>query len=153
MNGVSQLAQHAQILCTCYFRLTGRELTPPCDVPDNLVERLENAPFALLSHGTQADPIFNYGNRIALELFEMDWKEFTSLPSRLSAEPINQVERARLLNVVSQQGFVDNYSGIRISKSGRRFMILNATVWNLYDFQEKYYGQAALIRNWQHIPA
>jgi len=152
MNGALDLAQHVQILCASYLHFTGREIVPPGNAQDSLADRLENASFALLSHGTQADPIFNYGNKIALELFEMDWKEFTSLPSRLSAEPINQSERAHLLEEVSKHGFIDNYSGTRISKSGRRFMILNATVWNLFDAQDRYYGQAALIRDWEDIP-
>jgi hypothetical protein len=106
----------------------------------------------VLSHGTQADPTFNYGNKTALELFEMDWDSFTSLPSRLSAEPLVQEERDRLLARVRQYGYIDDYTGVRISSSGKRFMIRNATVWNLLDEIGQPYGQAALLKEWQALP-
>lgn len=108
-------------------------------------------PFALVSHDTAADPVFNYANRLALELFSMSWDEFTALPSRLSAEPVKQSERARLLEIVSQNGYIEDYSGIRIAKTGRRFMIKNTTIWNLITSDGSFYGQAALIRAWQDI--
>ena len=81
----------------------------------------------------------------------MSWEEFTALPSRLSAETVNQKERAKLLDAVTQRGYINNYSGIRISKSGRRFMIHDATVWNLMTPEGQFYGQAALIRNWEYL--
>ena len=52
-------------------------------------------------------------------------------PSRLTAEAPNREERARLLAAVTTRGFIDDYSGIRISNTGRRFRIAQATVWNL----------------------
>lgn len=152
MNDVANLLKHVETLCTNYLRVTGRELIVPGVDPVEVARRLADAPFAVVSHGVQGDPIFNYGNNLALELFEMTWGEFTSLPSRLSAELPDQAERARLLSEVSRRGYVDNYSGVRISKSGRRFMIKNATVWNLFDADGKYYGQAALIRDWETLP-
>ena len=81
----------------------------------------------------------------------MNRAEFTALPSRLSAETINQAERARLLDRVTRHGYIDDYSGIRIAKSGRRFMIRNATIWNLLDADGQHYGQAALIRTWDDL--
>jgi hypothetical protein len=86
-----------------------------------------------------------------LQLFEMTWEDFTALPSRLSAEPMVQEERDRLLLRVSTQGYIDDYSGIRVSSSGKRFLIRNATVWNLLDEAGQTYGQAALLREWQEI--
>ncbi|MDQ3267633.1 MAG: MEKHLA domain-containing protein, partial [Pseudomonadota bacterium] len=97
------------------------------------------------------DPIFNYGNQRALDIFEMSWEEFTVLPSRLSAEKINQKERVKLLDAVSSHGYINNYSGTRISKFGRRFIIRDATVWNLITPDGQFYGQAALIRNWEYL--
>ena len=49
---------------------------------------LFEAPFAVLAHGTQPDPIFFYGNATALRLWEMSFEAFTRLPSRMSAEPM-----------------------------------------------------------------
>ena len=60
-----------------------------------------------------------------------DWEELTRTPSRLTAEAPNREERARLLETVTRLDFIDDYSGVRISKTGRRFKISRATVWNL----------------------
>lgn len=105
-----------------------------------------NAPCAIVAHGTEADPIFFYGNRLALQLFEMTFDEFARMPSRLSAEPLAREERALLLDRVTRRGYVDGYSGMRIARSGRRFMIADGTVWNLADEYGQYHGQAALFR-------
>ena len=102
-----------------------------------------NAPRAIVAHGTEADPIFFYGNRLALQLFEMSFDQFARLPSRLSAEPLARTARARLLEQVSQRGYVDDYSGMRVASSGRRFMITGGTVWNLVDETGIRHGQAA----------
>jgi len=115
------------------------------------VDALDWASFAVVSHNTASDPVFNYANRTALQLFEMSWTQFTALPSRLSAEPMLQEERERLLQRVAERGFIEDYSGVRISASGRRFIIRNATVWNLQDEQGRPYGQAALLREWQPL--
>ncbi len=77
----------------------------------------------MLSHNTKAEPIFNYANAKALDLFELSWEELITLPSRLSAESVNQEERATLLAQVTAHGFIDNYQGIRISSTGKRFKI------------------------------
>jgi len=152
MNDIADLAKHVETLWVNYRRLTGRELIVTGTDAVDVAGLLADAPFAVVSHGVQDDPVFNYGNNLALKLFEMTWDEFTALPSRQSAEAPDQVERTRLLDQVSRQGYVDNYSGVRISKSGRRFMIKNATVWNLFDADGEYYGQAALIRDWETLP-
>lgn len=144
------VTRHVDILQTSYLHWTGQHLIDANITQDTVVAALDIAPFAVVSHGTQNDPVFNYGNKLALNMFEMNWDEFTALPSRLSAEPMNQAERASLLARVSQLGYIDDYTGIRISKSGRRFLISNATIWNLLN-DGKHYGQAALIRDWSFI--
>lgn len=140
-----------ELLVTSYRRLTGREL--PLAPAEDLAAALWLAPAAIVAHGTQADPVFCYGNRLALELFEMDFAQFTRLPSRLSAEPLLRAERARLLERVSRGGFIDDYSGIRIAASGRRFRIERATVWNLVDAAGRHHGQAAVFAHWTSLPA
>lgn len=145
------LINHIEILCASYRHWTGKVLLDEVSCRESAVAALWAAPFAVVSHDTQAEPVFNYGNRLALNLFEMGWDEFTSLPSRLSATAPNQAERARLLGIVSRQGYVDGYSGVRIAKSGNRFMISEATIWNLLTPEGNYYGQAALIRQWQPL--
>lgn len=140
-----------RILCNSYRHWTGHSLLDPAADGLDAVKHLNALPWAVLSHDTQADPIFNYGNKAALGLFEMDWDTFTALPSRLSAEPLVQEERDRLLVQVTQYGYINDYTGVRISSSGKRFLIRNATVWNLLDEKGQPYGQAALLKHWQAL--
>jgi hypothetical protein len=139
------LLQHVALLRASYLHWTGKHLIDKNLDADAAVETLHSAPFALVSHGTEADPIFNYGNRRALELFEMDSDSFTRLPSRLSAATANLEKRGKALDEVSRRGFIEGYSGIRIAKSGRHFRIRDTTIWNLVTADGQFRGQAALI--------
>jgi hypothetical protein len=112
---------------------------------DALRIALWNAPFAIVAHGMEDDPIFFYGNRYALQCFEMNFSDFARLPSRLSAEPMNQESREKSLRKVAEQGYIDGYSGMRVASSGRRFMITGCTIWNLVDAAGVYHGQAAVF--------
>lgn len=142
------LARQTRILCTSYQHWTGLQLIDAASDSAKALQQLFDAPFAVASHDAQPDPIFNYANNQALQLFGMTWQEITQLPSRYSAEEMDRVERARLLERVTKYGFVDDYSGMRIAKGGTRFTIHNATVWNLLDENGEYCGQAVLIRDW-----
>lgn len=140
--------RQTRILCASYQHWTGSQLIDVAADSMKAVQRLLNAPFAVVSHDTQPDPIFNYANIQAQQLFGMTWGEITQVPSRHSAEEMDRVERARLLERVTEYGFVDDYSGVRIARDGTRFIIHNATVWNLLDENGAYCGQAALIKDW-----
>lgn len=142
---------HGEILSRSYKELVGDDLIETETKTTNKIEAIWQAPFAVVSHGIEEDPIFNFGNKIALELFELEFNEFINLPSRRSAEEIDQSERKRLLAEVTKHGFISNYSGIRISASGKRFLIEDAIVWNLSDMKGKYCGQAAKINNWTYL--
>ena len=107
--------------------------------------------FVVASHGMQDDPLLNYGNRTALNLWEMSWEELTSTPSRLTAEPPNQDERAQMLQRAAQHGYIDDYRGIRISKTGKRFLVEQAIVWNVVDDQGHKHGQAATFSTWSFL--
>lgn len=141
---------HSDVLANSYRRITGRSLFPGAlEIQGlELAQRLYEAPFVVVSHGTQADPILNYGNATAQRLWELTWDELTSMPSRLTAEAPLREERARLLAAVTSRGFIDDYTGIRITRSGRRFRISRATVWNLVTPDGQPYGQAALFSEW-----
>ncbi len=141
---------HAGLLCSSYRKLLGADLLPEVSEPQ-LPEALFEAPFFVASHNTDEDPVLTYGNRTALELFEMDWDQFTSTPSRFTAEAPERAERERLLTTVARQGYIDDYSGIRISSSGRRFRIHRATVWNLLDETGSKIGQAATFSDWEFL--
>ena len=126
------------LICESYHRLTGKVLIERFDPM-----ALWNADRAIVAHGLEADPVFFYGNRMALKCFAMEFDEFIRLPSRFSAEPLAQPLRAKLLDEVARRGYVDNYSGVRIAKNGRRFTITDGTVWNLVDAMGVCQGQAA----------
>ncbi|MGR9117013.1 MAG: MEKHLA domain-containing protein [Gammaproteobacteria bacterium] len=145
------LVEQAGLIGSSYARLLNKALLPGDCGTEAFAQALFDAPFAVVSHNTDRDPVFNYANAKALELFEMTWREFTRTPSRLSAEPINQDERERLLAEVSRKGYIDHYQGIRISKTGNRFMIRNAVVWNLTDDAGRYRGQAACFSDWEFL--
>ena len=74
-----------------------------------------------------------------------------TLPSRVSAEPVHQAEREQLLATVARQGYIDNYRGVRVTKRGRRFLIEQATVWNLLDENAGHCGQAAMFSDWKFV--
>ena len=143
--------EHTQLLNNSYKKLLSTDLLANAGADSDVAYQLFHAPFALVSHNTAREPIFNYANLKALELFELNWEAFTQLPSKLSAEPINQAERERLLAQVTQNGFIDNYAGVRISSTGKRFMINNAVVWNLIDDKGQNRGQAACFAEWEFI--
>jgi hypothetical protein len=145
--------QHAQLLLDSYARWLHRDLVPRTGSPREQAHALFEAPFVVVSHGIEADPILNYGNRTALGLWEMDWTALTQTPSRQTAEPVHRDERAQLLLRTTRDGYVDDYRGIRISSTGQRFQIEQAIVWNLVGPSGEYLGQAATFATWQQLPA
>jgi len=142
---------HGAELLRTYHRWTGRHLIEPCGDAHAEARMLFEAPFAVVSGGAEGDQILNYGNKTAMELWEMDWDTLTRTPSRLTAEPMHRDERAEFLRRVRERGFIDDYSGIRISSKGRRFRIAQATVWNVTDADGKYAGQAATFSKWEFL--
>jgi PAS domain S-box-containing protein len=142
-----QTLSYAELLIESYRRLTGRELVVGVvDAPG-----LYEAPFPIVSHATQPDPIFCYANLAAQKLFGYSWDEFLNIPSRLSAEPDERQAREALLERARGDGYVDDYAGIRISKSGRRFYISDTTLWQVLDDHGILRGQAAVIRKWEML--
>lgn len=144
----SVAVERARLILDSHARVVGRALLDVQGAPTERARALYHAPFVVLAHEAASDPVFTYGNAAAQALFEFDWDALLQLPSRLSAEPVNQAERQRLLAAVSQHGYIDDYAGVRVSRTGRRFRIVNATVWNLIDEAGKYCGQAATFAQW-----
>lgn len=145
------IIQHSQLLVQSFQHWTGQPLLPVTDSPAAIAQALFEAPFAVLSHGLETDPILNYGNQTALTLWQIDWAQFTQMPSRLTAEPIERGERDRLLTQAVTQGYISNYTGVRIAATGQRFFIKNAIIWNVVNEANQHYGQAAMFDHWQPI--
>ena len=83
----------------------------------------KNSRWVLISHNNLSDPIFTYGNEAGLQQFEMEWDDFTSIPSRFSAEPMERQERDALLESVRIHGFSESPNNIRVTKNKERFQI------------------------------
>ena len=139
------LQRQTQLLLQSYQHWTGQRLIPDAD---DAVQTLMQLPFAVASHQASDDPQFNYANHAALALFKMRDEELLGLPSRYSAEPMLREARAEFLHQVARHGFIENYSGVRIAKDGSRFLIEQATVWNVVDIAlpSDVLGQAVLIK-------
>jgi PAS domain S-box-containing protein len=139
--------QWTQYLLDSYARWVGSQLLPR-GTPEEDLLALWHAPRVVLAHGVEADPVFHYGNQQALELWGLRLDELLGMPSRLTAEPLHRDERQRLLERTQQHGFVDDYRGVRISKSGQRFWIERALLWTVLDAHGQRIGQAATFDRW-----
>ena len=140
-----------QYVLDSYVRLVKKELILREGTPLEQAERLYSSPFIVASHGLEDDPILNYGNQATLDLWEMDWEQFTQIPSRLTAEPMNREERTRMLEQARKHGYISDYRGVRISKSGKRFLVERATVWNAQKPDGTPLGQAATFSDWTFL--
>jgi len=136
------------LLTDSYARLVGAPLVPPGKNADWLYR---DAPFVVVAHGTDQDPKFIYANQAAQTCFEYSWQEFMTLPSRLSAEASDRAERQKLLDEVTRNGFLSGYRGLRVAKTGRRFIIEDGVVWELVDRAGLRHGQAATFLSWRDV--
>lgn len=143
--------ERSRVLLDSFARRVGRELIPRGGTSIDEARRLFEAPAVVVAHGTESDPRLNYANRAALTLWETDLERLLGMPSRLTAEPVARPDRQRLLDATRERGFIDSYSGVRISTTGRRFEIRDAIVWNLTDAEGRPAGQAATFSDWTHL--
>lgn len=147
-----EVVQRCGWLAAGFRRWTGREiLSDLAHQPIDLARSLYDAPQVIVAHGTQTDPIFWFANRTAQRLWEVDWPMFIRMPSRQSVEAGEHDNRERLLARAQADGYVDDYQGVRISASGRRFRIQNVVLWNLRNEQDQPAGQAATFADWTFL--
>ncbi|MBL8075493.1 MAG: MEKHLA domain-containing protein [Nitrospira sp.] len=140
----------SQLLLDSYRHWLGAELIERTEGAAEQARKLFEVPFVVVSHGAEPDPILNYGNQVALDLWEVSWEQFTTTPSRLTAEADNRPERERMLAQARARGFYDGYKGVRISATGRRFMVEQAVIWTVIDIAGSPVGQAATFSSWKH---
>lgn len=145
------IVRHTQRLLRSFQHWTGSALLEPTDEPKTVAQQLFEAPFVVVSHGIETDPIFNYGNQIALNLWELDWHQFTQTPSRRTAEQAEQADREILLQQAREKGLIRNYQGVRISSTGKRFRIENVILWDVLDESGQQCGQAATFDRWDML--
>jgi len=143
---------HNLLLIESYFRKTGRPLFDTELEISQAAHILWEAPFAVLAHDTLSpEPLFVYGNKTALDLFETDWEELIGTPSSRSADLGDDVqqERTAALGTALDNGVIEDYEGWRISFKGTRFLIRRATVFNVESPSGDRVGQAAVLRAWE----
>jgi hypothetical protein len=113
--------------------------------------RLYEASIVVVSHGVEPDPILNYGNQAALDLWKLSWEQFIQTPSRLTAEADDRPERERMLMQARAKGYDDGYRGVRIASTGKRFLVEQAVIWNVIDPAGHRIGQAATFSQWSYL--
>jgi hypothetical protein len=141
----------SQLLLNSFHLWTRRELLERVGDRVYQAHALFHSPLVVVSHGIEEDPLLNYGNQVALELWEMTWEDLTRTPSRLTAEPTNRAEREWMLEQARTQGHIDTYRGVRITSTGRRFLVENALIWNVVDAEGQRIGQAATFSTWTFL--
>ena len=131
-------------LASTYKQRTDLQLLGDQKVPvTEAVKALFYAPFVCCSH--DETDTFNYANQAALNLWEFEWDDFIGMLSTKSADSEDeeiQKERRQLLDDALENGVVYNYNGIRKSKTGKEFMVKDATLWTLVDRDGDKMGQA-----------
>lgn len=145
------IAAQSELICRSYRHWTGKELCSMSGTAGEKADRLFYLPCIVLSAGIGSDPVLNYGNQAALKLWEMSWDELTQTPGSRTAEAPQREQRSRFLKEVAEKGFIENYEGIRISRSGKRFVIKQAVVWNLIGADGSPRGQAATFSSWAYL--
>lgn len=128
-----EVVLHTLALIDSYRRSSGEPLLPPGASVVDAARLLFEAPFVCVSHGTEAQPVFNYGNAAALNLWGLSWEQFTALESSRSApaEAGTQADRSAALSAAGASGCVRDYGGVRVTAAGRRFRLEGATLWRV----------------------
>ena len=142
---------HVKILLDSFEKLVQKQIIVRTGDPTKDLKLIEEGAFVLVSHNGEEDPILNYGNQFALDLWELNWDDFIKTPSRKTAEIDLRTRREEVLKIAMIKGFYDEYEGIRISSKGKRFRIKNAIIWNVLNKHNGRIGQAAYFTNIEYI--
>lgn len=145
--------QQSELILSSYRHWTGKNLLEVTGTPKEIARALFEASFPVFSLGIEEDPVYNYANLKAMELWERDWEQLNQIPARYSAgsKEEQQEEREGLLDRGKKQGYVSGYQGVRFSSTGKRIFISNLELWNLIDKKGDRQGQAATFDRWEYL--
>jgi hypothetical protein len=133
-----------------FARITGGDLVAEAGLDTaDLGKSAWEGQFALLTHDPNA--ILNYANRFALDLWEMDWETLVRTPSRDTAPEEDRAARAVIMAAVERDGFTRSYTGRRVSRTGKLFLIENATVFTLTDEKGAGFGTGAFFKSVKYL--
>lgn len=139
------LAKILLLIDNSFITHTGYKLP----APENISERYNwlhtQAPYGLLVHNNNDDPKFIYANQQALHCFKYSEQEMMGMPSRFSASEKDRRERQDLLSLVMKNGIACNYTAPRINKFRQAIIIHDGVVWQIYNADNQFVGQAALF--------
>ena len=128
-----------------FRRRLGRDLVERSGDPAEDARRLFDLPLAILAHDTSPQPLLDWVNRAAAEAFDATPETLLGRPSADTAPADAKAGRRTLFEELATRGFVTGYSGVRISLTGRRFIIDDVTVFEVTDASGRPAGHAAVI--------
>lgn len=146
--------QLARTLLASHRRAFGRPLLAASEAQLNerqAAQALFASPVVVLAHDGGNDPRLIYANRAALGLWSHRWDTLIGQPSRLTAAPERRADRQRMLERAQAIGAIEGYTGVRIDRHGRRFLIQRARLWSLIDGDGTARGQAAAFSDWYRL--
>lgn len=153
--GGRDITSHVTLLHDSLQKLTGRGICERMGISEDVLQSSNDTyndiclddRFVLISHGTEEDPIYNFANLAGLEAFVRTWEELIKIPSRQSVvfQTVDEELRIELIKSVTNDGYVEGASGTRVRGDDKFIRLVDAVVWNLYDSNGVYSGQAALF--------
>lgn len=144
MHDLGFVARAREILDS-FHRLLGCELVPRSGDAAEDARRLYGLPRAVLAHDTSPRPLLDWANLAAARAFDATPESLLGRPSAATAPADAVADRRALFDVLARQGFVTGYSGVRVSLTGRRFVIYDVTVLEVIDAAGHPAGHAAVI--------
>ena len=101
---IDSIEKHVTLIIESYERICKKSFPIPGSKSNPLESVHHSSEYAIVSHGLQKDPIFNYANLAAQKLWKLSWEEFIQLPSKPNEKNIILLEdviRFNLPNIFS----------------------------------------------------
>ena len=92
----------------------------------------QNERFGILSHGTQQDPIYNYGNKASLLLFDETLENLCQTPSRYSTVESLMQDREQLIQQIADVGYGTITNALRTTTRGKLFVMETIWIWHVH---------------------
>mmetsp|Transcript_17266 Transcript_17266/g.49473 ORF Transcript_17266/g.49473 Transcript_17266/m.49473 type:complete len:235 (-) Transcript_17266:773-1477(-) len=106
----------------------------------------ESSRFAVLSHGNQTDPIYNYVNTAGFRVFRWPAEVYYRLPSRKSApEGSARQQRAKVIDDTVAEDITYIEEAVRVRYPNDTVTLRDAILWNVYDDGGYRVGQTVLF--------
>jgi len=152
-NTERAILTHVKLVDASLRSLTGQGVTERMGLdnltspPDIYRSIYNNNRYILITHGTEENPIFNFGNQAALSAFYRSWESLTAMASAQSVvlRSIDEEMRIELMRKVTTENYVEGASGIRIRGDGTFIKLIDAVVWNCFNEDGTVIGQAAFF--------